>query len=71
MSIFEYVNDAEEWGEWKMNGKEKTESKKWLQNGGVKIEEELPLNYEHCEKRVLVIYTGGTIGMVDDPDGCK
>lgn len=31
----------------------------------------LLLNYGNTERKVLVIYTGGTIGMVNNTDGCK
>lgn len=29
------------------------------------------VNFGSNERKVLVIYTGGTIGMLDNPEGCK
>lgn len=39
------------------------------ENGG--SQDGLLVNYGVGERKVLVIYTGGTIGMVNNSDGCK
>lgn len=40
-------------------------------NGNNEDEKGLSVNFRSSDRKVLVIYTGGTIGMVNNPDGCK